>query len=403
VEQLKPAAAVTEISDVSYTPRGRLRRGFILRVTPGGKKSWLYRFKDNGKSRKLAIGDYPQLSLAEARDLFDELRRAVDDGHRPAQALAAHRIEQGTPQPGDGFTVSDLVDHYLNSYAKIEKRSWKEDARQFDADLLPVYGKLPADQLTRRQAIELIESVQARGHTAARLLKAACSKAYEFAIERDKGSIENNPFRNIKIYKPKTEESGPACLNEDDDADLKTFRGKLPVVLNQALQDVLMLQLYTGCRKGEVCGAAWSEINLENKVWILPAARSKNKRKHRIMLSRQAVKLLKRREKLTDGKGFVFTSHAACGHLRGDSINEALSGKVEKFGIGHFTPHAMRHTTLTGLARLKCPRETISLIANHTTDKTITDHYIHAEDAADEQKRKWLQKWGNHLDSLVRS
>ena len=156
-----------------------------------------------------------------------------------------------------------------------------------------------------------------------------------------------------------------------------------------------MLQLLTASRKGEVCAIEWSEVDLEERVWTLPEEKAKNGQEHRVMLSRQAVKLIKAQPRANP---YVFSANTSCGHIRPDSVNEELSANMKHFKLKHFTPHALRHSALTGLSELGASRELQNRISNHK-DSSIAALYDHSK--RDEEAQKWLQKWANHLDSLT--
>ena len=181
-----------------------------------------------------------------------------------------------------------------------------------------------------------------------------------------------------------------------DDTDLKAFLATLPgTQIRDSIKDLLLLQLLTASRKGEVCEMEWSEVDLDEGVWTLPGSKAKNKQQHRVMLSDQAQKIIEAQPRINE---FVFATKKTLGHIRGDTVNEALSRRIGDFKIKPFTPHALRHTALTGLSRLGCNREIQNRISNHK-DSTIGGLYD--QNPRDDEAREWLQKWADHLDSLT--
>jgi integrase len=197
--------------------------------------------------------------------------------------------------------------------------------------------------------------------------------------------------------KVKVESKVARCLIDGkDESDLRVFLRKLPTAAMSAdTRDILHLQLLTASRKGEVCDLEWCDVNLKSRVWTLPAEKAKNKETHRVMLSDQAVALLEAR---MGRRGYVFASRAKCGHIRGDSVNETLSRCMKDFKLAHFTPHALRHTAITGLSIQGCPEVVIARIANHKRT-TITSRYD--SNTFDEEASKWLQTWADHLDEIA--
>ena len=113
------------------------------------------------------------------------------------------------------------------------------------------------------------------------------------------------------------------------------------------------------------------------------------------MLSRQALEIIRRQPR---SDGYVFRGSFVRLHLGGNTVNVRLAKHIDKLGIQHFTPHALRHSALTGLSILGCPREIHDRISNHR-DASMGTHYDH--NPRDKEAREWLQKWADHLDALM--
>ena len=237
------------------------------------------------------------------------------------------------------------------------------------------------------------------------LLLAVCRKVWNYALPRDNDIIAN-PFARLKVIKGVCMDAGEKvsieqkptrCLiNGRDESDLKVFLAKLPTApMHQDTRDILMLQLLTACRKGEVCEMSWDDINLRSGVWTIPPEKTKNKTEHRVMLPQQALELLKGRE---GRKGYTFASRSNVGHIRGDSVNQTITTCLDHFGIKPWVPHTLRHTAITGLSMQGCPEVVIARIANHKRS-SITSRYDH--NPHDDEAREWLQKWADYLDELA--
>ena len=362
--------------------------GLRLSANKSGQRRWIYRRLVNGKLKQETLGYFPKMSLAEARDEWQ--------GRRTEMA------KDGDPLDKDIYTVRELCRDYIDGYAKKLKRSWKEDERQLWLDVVPGWDTRPAAEITRMDVINLIEDVAKRGDRVAGLLLAVSRKAWNHALTR-KDEINNNPWARLKVIKGVCMDAGERVVVEEklvrclidgkDESDLRVFLDKLPTApMSDDTRDILHLQLLTASRKGEVCEMRWSEVDLAEGVWTIPPEKTKNKQRHKVMLPDQAVDLLEARK----GKqGYVFASRAACGHIRGDSVNETLSRCMKHFKLDHFTPHTLRHTTVTGLSMQGCPEVIIARIANHKRT-SITSRYDHNPHDAD--ARVWLQVWADHLD-----
>jgi integrase len=358
------------------------------------KKTWIYRFRDKRtkKLEQVTLGYYPKMGLAAARLQWAELRVARDQG---ANVQREHRHQQE-----GSFTVQKLCDLYVNGYAIKIKRSWREDSRMLDKDICSLWGDTPASDIRRADVIELLTGMVPRGERGAQLLLAAARKAWNFAIDQERVAV--NPFARLKVVKGVVmsadtrvhiEKPKPRCL---DDRELKKLLTKLPdSPMKDSTKDILLLQLLTASRKGEVCEIQWAEVDTRKKIWTLPAEKAKNKQEHKVMLSQQALDIIKAQPRTND---YVFYSRASCGHVRGDSVNETLARAQKHFKLKHFTPHALRHSALTGLSALGCSREIQNRISNHR-DSTMGGLYD--QNPRDKEAREWLQKWADHLDSLI--
>ena len=134
------------------------RTGFGVRVSPKGRKSWVYMYRFGGKARRMGLGTYPAIGLASARvkhaSAKEKLTKGVDPG---ALQIERKRAERGAE------TVADLIDEYLEKWARPRKRSAAEDERMLRKDVLPIWGARKAKEITRRDVITLLDGVVDRG------------------------------------------------------------------------------------------------------------------------------------------------------------------------------------------------------------------------------------------------
>jgi integrase len=357
------------------------------------KKTWLYRYRDphTDSLKQVTLGQYPRLGLAAARLQWGDLSAARANGED------VQRVHQRAAE-GE-FTVTKLVDLYLDTYARAIKRSWQEDKRQLELDVVKRWGERPAHEITRPEVIALLTEVALRGNRAAELLLAAARKAWNHAIDHER--LQANPWARLKVVRGVVMAAGTRVRDQKprprvlQGKELQTFLAKLPTApLSQAIKDIFRLQLLTASRKGEVAAILWSEIDDEG-VWTLPGAKAKNGQEHRVMLSRQALALIEAQPRTDE---HVFPTRRGSGQIRPGGINAALKRALPHFGLPDFTPHALRHSALTLLSELGASREVQNRISNHA-DRSIAGLYDH--NRRDEEAREWLQRLADHLDSLT--
>ena len=386
IKSLKPKDHIYDV---------REQNGFTIRVFPSGVKSWAFLYTYNGRKRRMTLGDYKTMSLAEARIKHGGAYKMLKSGDKdPAQAQQLEKAENR-----NSSTISGLIEEYIEKWAKPRKRSWKEDKRLLDRNVKPLWGKRKAKDITKRDVVILLEDIVKRGAPIAANRAFACiRRMFNFAVERD--ITTTTPCATIKA--PSKENQRDRCLTTDE---IKSFWHALEIApMSPATKIALKLQLVTAQRKGEILGAEWSEIDFETRWWIIPDNKAKNGVHHRVPLSELAIELLKELKKLNSRSRWLFPSDTGKSHMRGESIGKAVRRSDEmvfqKAKISHFTPHDLRRTAATHMTEMEISRLVVSKILNHI-DSSITAIYDrHSYDA---EKRNALQAWGKRLSQLVDS
>src|SRR5262245_16478146 len=182
------------IDSIKPPPAGRIEYwdagtpGFGLRVTQSGRKSWVVMYRHQGRLRRLTLGTYPTLPLADARDQAKDTLRAAAKGKDLAGEKRIVRL---------GDTFGDVAEAYIELYARPNKRSWKEDRRALDRDLLPKFKHRKAADIKRREVIALLDAIRARGAgvLANRTLE-ILRRIYSWGIENER--VDVNPCLAIK-------------------------------------------------------------------------------------------------------------------------------------------------------------------------------------------------------------
>ena len=132
--------------------------GFGVRVTPRGVRSFVYLYRFEGKARRLTLGTYPTMTLADAHKAHAEAVKKLEQGIDPGAVTVSERRENR-----EAPTVAALADEYLEKWAKPRKRSWREDQRILEKDVLPLWGERKAKDITRQDVIRLLDGVMDRG------------------------------------------------------------------------------------------------------------------------------------------------------------------------------------------------------------------------------------------------
>lgn len=363
--------------------------GFGIRVSPNGNKSWISRYRLNGKLVKYTHGRYPILSLSDANNKHKQLRIMLHDGKDPqAEKQIAKTSNIEAPN------VEELVGLFIELYAKPNKRSWKSDEGRLQKYLVPKYGKVKAKDIKRQHISLLLDELVSNGMgVGANRVFAAIRKLFNWAVS--KGILESSPCTQIKA--PAKEKSRDRVL---DSREIKRFWINLASTnLNRHFQLALMLMLVTAQRKSEVLQMSKTEVDLDNGWWVIPANKTKNGLQHRVPLSVLAAEIVDEAIKLAKESELVFPNLPCLDKpIRGDTVSHKLSDNRGKLDIQNFTPHDLRRTAASHMASVGVTRLIISKILNHVETSVTAVYDRHSYDS---EKRIALSKWESCLLKIV--
>ena len=372
--------------DKRYTEWGE--RGLGVRVTPNGKKVFIFKYRFDSKVRWMTLGSYPKMSLADAHrrhaDAWDLLNQGVDPA---AQAIAEREEERKAP------TMADLADEYLEKWAKPRKRSWREDKRILEKDVLPEWGRRKVRDITRRDVIRLLDGIIDRGAPImANRTLAVIRRMFNFAVSRD--IVPATPC--MAVQAPAPENRRDQVLTQDEIRAL--WRGLEGAKMAEGTKLALKLQLVTAQRKGEIISAAWDEIDLTDRWWTIPAEKSKNRLPHRVPLSCLAAEFLQAAKALAGDSSWIFPSPRGDKHITPEAVDHALRRPgLEALGFT-FVPHDLRRTAASHMTGMGIPRLVVSKILNHV-ERGVTA--IYDRHSYDREKRQALEAWGRRLKAIV--
>ena len=365
--------------------------GLALRVTPKGVKTWAFVYRLGGRGPQwLTLGTYPAMGLADARTAALDHRHSVDvEGRDPRQeekaehaAIVAAEATPAATAPAV-FTFADLARLY-ETFAKGRKRTWKDDVSKIEKYLLPAWGSMPLRDITRAHVHELLDKLAARGMTTGvNRMQAVISRLFTIALDRS--LVDAHPAaRMIKRFK---ENASERVLTDDE---LRALWAGLDARPGPAA-DAMLLRLLLGQRGGEVVGMRWAELDLESRVWELPASRTKNGRAHVVPLPPTALALLEAlRAAAPKDEPRVFSGLTVWsdGHRELSTVHG-----------GTYTWKDLRRTVSTRLAARGFSEEIIGRALNHARYTVTARHYIkHAYVA---EVRTALEAWDRDLAAIV--
>jgi integrase len=348
--------------------------GLYLQVSGRGAKSWIYRFMLDGRGREMGLGPVTTISLAEARKRAGECRKLRLDGIDPIEARREQRSQRRL-EAARAMTFDKCAAAYIDAH----KAGWRnpKHARQWPSTLeayaSPVFGLLPVQAIDVGLVMKALEPVwQSKPETASRL-RGRIEAVLDWATVRGYRKGENParwrghldkllPARN-KIRKVEHHPALPYGEIAEFIAALRRQEG----IAARALEFLIL----TAARTGEVIGAQWDEVDLQDKVWVIPGTRMKAGREHRVPLSAAALGILARLREVRESD-FVFP-----GGKKGKPLSDmAMLKLLKRMRRDDLTAHGFRSTFRDWAAEsTNFPREVVEMALAHTIESKVEAAY----------------------------
>lgn len=386
IKTAKPANKAYKLADSG---------GLYLLVQPNGTKLWRYKFRLGGVEGLDALGAYPEVGLAEAREAHAGARRLVAQSINPVlakrdrkQALVHAHLAR---DKGSFATVA--FDWASATAVGLRPATLKQRERELNNDLLPKLKSRQIKDITRVEVTALLKIVEKRAPEVARNLRNYLWGIFEYAI--DSGLINANPVPSIRVLKKRDQMNHPALTPDQIGEFLRQLDDRS--TLNEQTRIAMLLVMLTACRKSEIIGGKWSEIDLQAGEWEIPAERMKGKRPHWVPLSTQALVLLGELRNLIPAKQeFLFPNRR---DTKRPMANRSLNAVMERLGCsGIGTPHGMRAAFSTHFNGIDANADVIELCLAHTPmSKTRAAYNRHLYK---EERRAMLQEWAVRLDTV---
>lgn len=353
--------------------------GFGARVHRSGSRTFFVRYRAAGKNRRTTLGTYPAISLAEAREKARAIQSDVARKLDPAEAADARR---------DASSFGDLAALYLERHARRHKRSWPEDERILNKELLPRWRDLKAVEVRRKDVLSILDAIVDRGAPIlANRVLALIRKIFNWGIGRD--LVEHNPC--LAVSRPSPERRRDRVLSELEIAALWQAWEQENVAVRAAFQ----LLLLTAQRRSEVVQMRRADVH--GDVWILAPEATKAKRGHTVPLSRSAQQILRSLVLLDEDPWMIPSPRVAKAPLHADSLAHAARRVGRATGI-EWRIHDLRRTAASHMSALGVSRVVVSHILNHA-DWSVTA--IYDRHSYLPEMREALELWGSHVESVV--
>ena len=370
--------------------------GLYLRVTRDGTKNWVFRFMLNGRPRWMGMGPLHTIGLADARARAAECRKQRHDGIDPIDARRAAR-QQARLDAAKTITFKECANGYIASH----KAGWRNDkhAAQWEATLatyaVPIIGKLSVQAIDTALVLKVIEPLWTTKPETAGRLRGRVESILDWAKVRGYRAGENParwrghldkllPARS-KVRKVEHHAALPYAELPGFLVSLREQQG----IAARALEFTIL----TAARTGESIGARWDEINTREKAWVIPAARMKAGREHRVPLTARALAIL---EQMKSARGaepqFIFEGGKAGRPLS----NMAFLMLLRRMGRGDLTAHGFRSSFRDWAAeRTSFPSEVVEMALAHAVGTKVEAAYRRGD--LFEKRRRLMDAWAEFL------
>jgi integrase len=381
-------------------PDGKIT-GLYLVQQPSGSASWALRYRFAGRPTKLTIGPYPAVGLAIARRRAQEAIGAIAGGKDPARAKTADRAAAKAERESEEDKVERVVALFIDRHAKPKTRDWRETERLLTKEVASRWKGRRLREITKANVNDLLDAIVDRGAPiGANRVFAQLRKMCNWAIGRD--LIEKNPCEGVNAPSPETKRK--RVLSADE---IKLL-WEAADALGWPFGPCIKLLILTGQRRDEVAGMRWSELDIEARLWTLPASRSKNKRAHQVPLSDAAMEVLQalpRHEKID----FVFSTTGRTtisGFSRAKaSIDSFLAARgwipATDDDDGAWVLHDIRRTVATNFQKLGVRLEVTEAALNHVSGSRAGIVGVYQQHNWADEKRTALDAWARQVGAVV--
>ncbi|MBW5640398.1 DUF4102 domain-containing protein [Klebsiella pneumoniae] len=367
--------------------------GLNVRISQAGKITFFYRYRWQGKPVKINVGDYPAMSIAQARDRRQQFRAWLTEGKDPREQAKLERISRQ-----DALSVEEAFNYWIERHCIANNLTNTTYYQSVFAKHISVQMKgVKVDNSTRRHWTELFDSIESR--VMAHYMLSLCKRAFRFCFNR--GVISTNPLDGLIPtdvgQKPKI------STRRLSDEELRTVYQWLKN--HMSIESVFLVKfiMLTGCRTGEIRQSKRSWFQLDECEWTVPAKIYKTRVNTRRGLPDAAVNLVKSHLEMIGTKHLVTSQRRVDGEILDKPVQGPVASNYARSiwsgaNMQEWSMHDLRRTIATTLSELGAPPHVIEKILGHQMVGVMAHYNLH--DYIDDQKH-WLRVWQSHLEKVI--
>lgn len=368
--------------------------GLYIEVQPSGSKLWRLKYRVGGKEKRIALGAYPAVSLAEARRRRDQERAKLEQGLDPS---LERKREKAAAQKSSERTFERLACEYLEKMRKegraaatLKKAEW------FLLLLKPAIGSMPVSEVDPQMLLAALKKLEGKGnYETAKKARSFASRVFRYAVATGRAASDPANLLQGALISPKAQHYAAILEPRKLGALLRaidSYDG------NPITQLALQIAPHVFVRPGELRHAEWTELDLDNSIWKIPAHKMKARRPHAVPLSSQVHSLFLQLERLTGPDGYAFPAlYKRNRPMSENTINAAF--RRMGFEKEEVCAHGLRSTASTLLNES-------GIWSSDAIERALAHGFSGAVRAAYHRGQHWdervrmAQWWSDYLDEL---
>lgn len=363
--------------------------GLFLLIKTSGKKLWRFRYQRpvSGSRTNLSLGSYPALTLAEARKIRDQHLTVLAQGMDP-------QLQQEQPLIELDSIFSTVAANWFKMKSKSVTEDYAKDIwRSLDKDVFPAIGAIPVQEIKAGTIIEALEPIKARG--ALETVRRQVQRINEIMIYAvNTGLIDANPASGVGMAFEKPKKQNMPTLRPEELP--KLMRSLVMSNLSVPTRCLIEWQLLTLVRPSEASGARWAEIDLDAKLWTIPAERMKAKREHIVPLSPQALEILEVMKPISAHREHIFPSR---NNPKQAMNSPTANAALKRIGYGgRLVAHGLRSIASTAMNEEGLNPDVIESALAHTDRNEVRKAYNRSTYL--QQRITLMNWWGDFVKSL---
>jgi integrase len=367
--------------------------GLYLEVTPKGTKFWRLKYRIHGKEKRISIGEYPMVSVADARKAKGEIKYDIKAGIDPV----LKRVQATQLQ-----TLNQQLDFRSIAIEWHEKQIslWKPKhadiiKHRLEKYIFPFLGSFALTDIRPVMMLNCLQKIERTAPELSRRMKAVCSHVFKYAIAT--GRAERDPTYGLEAAMKKFKRGHYASISVDEFPEFLACLYGYEDRVNRQTFLALKLLLLTFVRTCELVEATWEEVNFEKAMWIIPAERMKMNLPHIVPLSKQSLTIFRELKELNANRELIFPSYY---HPRKHMCKNTMLVAIKRMGYdGRMTGHGFRALALGILKeKLGYSHDIADRQLAHVPKSSVDRAYDRAQFLP--QRTEMMQRYANYIDSV---